>query len=234
VFEIGPAFRAEPSFTSRHETEFTSVDAEISWVTSHEDVMRMEEEMLAYAIGVVKAAHGAEIEAELGTVLTVPSTPFPRMTVADAREAVRAQGHVVTRPGDLDPEGERLASAHIKATTGSEFCFITDYPAANRAFYHMRYEDCPDFTKGFDLLWNGLEITTGAQREHRYDRLVAQAQERGYGLHALEDYVNFFRYGCPPHGGFGLGLARLLMVLLGLPNIREVTYLSRSPTRLRP
>lgn len=234
VFEIGPAFRAEPSFTPRHETEFTSVDAEFAWVNSHEDVMAMEEAMLVFAIGAVKEAHGDEIEAEFGKSVTVPTTPFPRLTVAEAREVARAQGHVVTRVGDLDPEGERLASAHVKATIGHEFCFITDYPAANRAFYHMRRDDDPTTTKGFDLLWNGLEITTGAQREHRYSRLVAQALDRGYGLEALEDYLNFFRYGCPPHGGFGLGLARLLTVLLGLSNIREVTLVSRSPTRLRP
>lgn len=234
VFEIGPAFRAEPSFTPRHETEFTSVDAEIAWVDSHEDIMALEETMLSFAIAAVKDAHGDEIEAEFGKRIVVPTTPFPRLTVAQAREAALAQGHVVTRIGDLDPEGERLTSAHVKATTGHEFCFITDYPAANRAFYHMRRDDDPTVTKGFDLLWNGIEITTGAQREHRHGRLIAQALERGYGLEALEDYLNFFRYGSPPHGGFGLGLARLLTVLLGLANIREVTLVSRSPTRLRP
>ena len=120
------------------------------------------------------------------------------------------------------------------AKTGHEFLFVTDYPAAARAFYHMRRPERPDLTRGFDLLWRGLEITTGAQREHRYERLVEQARERGLGLEALADYLAFFRYGCPPHGGMGIGLARLLMRLLGTASIREVTLLSRTPTRLRP
>lgn len=234
VFEIGPAFRAEPSFTTRHETEFTSVDMEIAWISSHEDVMRLEEEWLVYALGEVKKAHGAEIESLFGVEVVVPSAPFPRLTLEQARRIVEERGHPIGHKPDLDPEGERIVSAHVKEAHGHEFCFITDYPASVRAFYHMRHDDRPDLTKGFDLLWKGLEITTGAQREHRYDRLAAQAVDRGYALEPLQDYLNFFRYGCPPHGGMGVGLSRLLVVMLGLSSIREATFLSRTPNRLTP
>ena len=234
VFEIGPAFRAEPSFTARHETEFTSIDMEISWIDSHEDVMGLEERWLAYAIGAVADELGDRIASELGVEIVRPTLPFPRLTVAEAIEIAARKGHKVTRKGDLDPEAERLTSAQVLEDQGHEFCFITDFPAATRAFYHMRRDDRPDLTKGFDLLWNGLEVTTGAQREHRYERLVDQARNAGHELEPLRDYLNFFRFGCPPHGGMGVGLSRLLMSMLRLPSIREVTLLSRTPTRLRP
>jgi aspartyl-tRNA synthetase len=234
VFEIGPVFRAEPSFTSRHETEFTSIDMEIGWIEDHLELMAFEERWLAHAIGAAAEAHGPQIEALYGVRIVQPSLPFPKVTFAEAIAILARLGHVPTRHDDLDAEGERLLCEHIAAETGHEFVFITDYPASGRAFYHMRNEDHPDITKGFDLLWRGLEITTGAQREHRYDRLVVQAQERGMSLDSLSDYLDFFRFGCPPHGGMGVGLGRILMRLLDAASIREVTLLSRTPKRLRP
>jgi aspartyl-tRNA synthetase len=135
---------------------------------------------------------------------------------------------------DLDPEGERAIAAHIAEATGHEFIFLTELPAAVRPFYHMRPTDRPDLTCSFDLLWKGIEITTGAQREHRYDVLLKQAAEKGLDVRPLQSYLNCFRYGCPPHGGLGLGLGRLLMVMLGLDSIREATFLFRGPNRLTP
>ncbi len=142
-------------------------------------------------------------------------------------------GHEITEKADLDPEGERLLYCLIAEEYGHEFVFVTDYPAEVRAFYHMRYPGT-NVTKSFDLLWKGLEITTGAQREHHYEQLVKQAEEKGYALAPLEDYFGFFRYGCPPHGGFGVGLTRLLMCITGLGNVREVTFLYRGINRLTP
>lgn len=234
IFEIAPAFRADPSFTSRHATEFTSVDAEISWIDSHEDVARMQEELLAGAIQAVKDRHGAEIEELFGVEVTVPTVPFPRIPLAEAREIVAARGYEIPRTdGDLDPEGERQISAHVAETFGHEFVFITDYHPEIRAFYHMR-DETTGLTKSYDLLYKGVEITTGAQREHRVDVLIEQAKEKGLGQEHLDFYFDFFRYGAPPHGGFGMGLARVLMLLLGQDSIREVTYLFRGPTRLAP
>ncbi len=117
---------------------------------------------------------------------------------------------------------------------GHEFVFLTDWPIAVRPFYHMRHADNPGLTKSFDLIATGLEITTGAQREHRYDVLAAQATEKGLSHDHIQFYLDFFRYGCAPHGGFGLGLSRLLMVMLGVNNIRETVFLFRGPNRLNP
>ncbi|MEK6558160.1 MAG: aspartate--tRNA(Asn) ligase, partial [Candidatus Margulisiibacteriota bacterium] len=236
VFEIGPVFRANPSFTSRHDTEFTSVDVEVSWVRSHEDVMQLEERWLHSVLAEVRAEYGAKIKAEFGTEIVVPELPFPRVTMAEAYEILDQMGDRIERgeKGDLDPEGERLLCRHFQEKTGHEFVFVTEYPAAVRAFYHMRHEGNPHLTKSFDLLWKGLEVTTGAQREHRYDVLVEQAKEKGLSLQPIQYYLDFFRYGCPPHGGFGFGLTRMLMVMLGAKSVREVTYLYRGVNRLTP
>jgi nondiscriminating aspartyl-tRNA synthetase len=235
VFEIGPVFRANPSFTSRHDTEFTSVDVEISWIDSHEDVMAFEEAWLAHVLSVVASEHGEEIESTFGVQVRVPSLPFPRIALADAKELLREHGH--EPPGaehDLDPPSERALSQIISERDGHEFAFVTDYPTTVRPFYHMRYAERPTLTKSFDLLWRGIEITTGAQREHRYEQLLAQAAEKGVETEPIQYYLNFFRFGAPPHGGFGFGLTRLLMQLLGQDNVREVTFLYRGPHRLEP
>jgi aspartyl-tRNA synthetase len=233
VFEIGPVFRAEPSYTSRHSTEFTGVDAELAWIDGLEDVLAFEEQLLSHAITAVVLRHGEAITQHTGTRVTVPALPFPRITMAQAQEVLRAGGWSGERD-DLDPDGERRISAYVREQTGHEFAFVTHYPASVRPFYHMRQADRQDLTLSYDLLWNGLEITTGAQREHRYDVLVSQAAEKGLQPEPMSDYLNCFRYGCPPHGGFGLGLARLLMVMLGLDSIRDATFLFRGPTRLTP
>jgi aspartyl/asparaginyl-tRNA synthetase len=239
VFEIGPVFRAEPSFTSRHATEFTSVDVELAWIDSVEDVMSFEERMLAHVLAAVAAAHGAAIQEHFKTEVTVPRLPFPRVSLAEAHRISGAHQVSGTHGaghgrGDLDPAGERAVSARVLAETGHEFAFVTEYPASVRPFYHLRPAGRPQLTASFDLLWKGVEITTGAQREHRYDVLLAQAAERGLQPGPMADYLNCFKYGCPPHGGFGLGLARLLMVLLGLDSIRDTTFLFRGPNRLTP
>jgi aspartyl-tRNA synthetase len=235
VFEIGPVFRANPSFTSRHDTEFTSVDVELSWIDSHEDVMAFEESWLAHVLAAVKEAHGEAIEATFETELIVPSVPFPRVTLEEAKELLRGAGHEAPGPGhDLDPPSERALSALIKEKHGHEFTFVTDYPTSVRPFYHMRYKDRPTVTKSFDLLWKGIELTTGAQREHRYEQLLEQAKDKGVETGPIQYYLDFFRFGAPPHGGFGFGLTRLLMQLLGQENVREVTFLYRGPNRLEP
>jgi len=235
IFEVGPAFRADPSFTSRHATEFTSVDAEMSWIDSHEDVARMHEELMVAGITAVKAKHGAEILEHFGVDLQVPTTPFPRIPLAEAKRIVAERGYEVPRAdADMDPEGERQIAAYVKETFGHDFVFLTDYDESIRPFYHMRNDEDPSLTKSYDLIYNGVEISTGAQREHRVDVLVAQAKQKGMEPEELDFYLDFFRYGVPPHGGFGMGLARVLMLMLELPNIREATYLFRGPTRLLP
>ncbi len=235
IFEVGPAFRADHSFTSRHATEFTSIDTEISWIESHEDVMKLHEELLVAGFTAVKAKHGAEIKELFDVEVTVPSTPFPRIPLAEAKQIVKERGYEIPRADDdMDPEGERQISAYVAEKFGHEFVFITDYASSIRPFYHMRHEGDPSLTNSYDLLFNGTEISTGAQREHRIDVLVAQAEDKGMDPEELGTYLDFFRYGVPAHGGFGMGLARVLMLLLHESSIREVTYLFRGPTRLEP
>jgi aspartyl-tRNA synthetase len=236
VFEIGPVFRANPSRTSRHDTEFTSVDMEISWIDSHHEVMDWEEAWLRHVLEAVQSQHGDAIRDAFGVEVVVPELPFPRVTMAEAYQILDRVGYTVTRAekGDLDPEGERTLARYIKENYGHEFVFVTDYPTTVRPFYHMRQDDQPNLTRSFDLIWKGLEVTTGAQREHRYDRLVAQAKEKGLTEEGLRHYLDFFRFGVPPHGGYGFGLTRMLMTILGLGNVREVTYLYRGMNRLTP
>ena len=235
IFEVGPAFRADPSFTSRHATEFTSVDSEFSWIDSHEDVMRLHEDLMVAGFQAVKDKHGAEIEAAFGVDVTVPTTPFPRIPLAEAKAIIAKRGYEVPRADDdMDPEGERQIAAYVKETYDHEFVFLTDYASTIRPFYHMRHAEDQSITRSYDLIFNGVEISTGAQREHRIEVLIAQAKEKGLDPEELDFYLDFFRYGVPPHGGFGMGLARVLMLLLHLTNIRETTYLFRGPTRLLP
>jgi len=235
MFEVGPAFRADPSFTSRHATEFTSIDSEISWIDSHEDVMQLHENLLVAAFTAIKEKHGDEVKALFDVEVTVPTTPFPRIPLAEAKEIVKQHGYEVPRDDDdMDPEGERRIAAYVRETYGHEFVFLTDYSSSIRPFYHMRHPDDAGLTNSYDLIFNGTEISTGAQREHRIDVLVEQAKEKGIDPEELEVYLDFFRYGVPTHGGFGMGLARVLMLLLHQTSIREVTYLFRGPTRLEP
>ena len=235
VFEIGPVFRADPSFTSRHATEFVSIDMEMSWIDSHEDVISFQEELMVKAITAVKEKHGERIKELYEIDIEIPSTPFPRIPLAEAHEIIEKRGYKVPRTdGDLDPEGERQISQYAIEELGHEFVFLTDYPKHIRPFYHMRHEGNDALTKSYDLIWKGTEITTGAQREHRIEVLEAQAKDKGLDPEGLEFYMDFFRYGVPPHGGFGMGLTRVVMLMLELPNIREASFLFRGPNRLQP
>ena len=233
IFETGPVFRAEKSYTNKHATEFTGFDLEFSYVDGCEDVMKMEEELVAYAIAKVKEAHGDAIKELYGMDLDVPTLPFPRMKLKDVySELEQRYGYTVPDElkGDLTTEAERMTKQLCRDMFNHEFLFITDYDASERAFYHMRDEN--GVPQGYDLIWRGVEITTGAQREHRYDVLKAQAQEKGLA-DDVKFYLEFFKYGCPPHGGFGLGIDRLTMLFLGL-SIKEVQFLFRGPNRLTP
>ncbi len=233
IFETGPVFRAEKSYTNKHATEFTGFDLEFSYVTGYEDVMKMEEALLAYALKKVKEAHGEELKAIYGQELEVPTLPFPRMKLSDVyRELEERYGYKVPDElkGDLTTEAERMTKQLARDKFNHEFLFVTDYDAKERAFYHMRDEN--GIPQGYDLIWRGVEITTGAQREHRYDVLKAQAEEKGLA-DDVKFYLEFFKYGCPPHGGFGIGIDRLTMLFLGL-SIKEVQFLFRGPNRLTP
>ncbi len=233
IFETGPVFRAEKSYTNKHATEFTGFDLEFSYIDSFEDVMKMEEAMLAYALSAVKERHGDKIKELYDKEVIVPALPFPRMKLADVyAELEERYGYTVPDElkGDLTTEAEKLTKQLCEDKYGHEFLFITDYDASERAFYHMRDEN--GVPQGYDLIWRGVEITTGAQREHRYEVLKKQAEEKGLA-DDVKFYLEFFKYGCPPHGGFGIGIDRITMLFLGL-SIKEAEFLFRGPNRLTP
>lgn len=226
VFCVGPVFRAEPSFTSRHMTEFTGWDFEISYIDSHLDVMTEEENLIVSGFTHLKNTVLPDLE--------IPSTPFPRITMEEAKERLAKSGVKAGRKYDISGEEEIELNKIIKEETGHDFVFVTDWPAEARPFYHMRYADNPSLTKSFDLLYKGLEITTGSQREHRYEVLISQAKEKGMSVEPLSDYLNFFKFGCPPHGGAGIGPGRLVMKILDIPSVKEATFLPRDVRRLKP
>ncbi len=233
IFEVGPVFRAEKSFTSKHTTEFTGFDLEFSYIESFHDVMKMEENLLRAALAEVKEKHGDEIKELFGMDVIVPETPFPVVSLKDLYKGLEEDfGFTVPEEekGDLTTEAERLSYDWVKKHYNHEFLFVTDFDAEKRAFYHMRDE--AGVPQGYDLIWRGVEITTGAQREHRYDVLKKQADEKGLA-EDVKFYLEFFKYGCPPHGGFGIGIDRLTMLLLGL-HIKEAMFIFRGPNRLNP
>lgn len=234
VFEVAPCFRAENSNTSRHATEFTSFDVEFSYINSFQDVMNMEAEMLTYALTKTLERWGSEIKELFGQDVMVPTLPFPQMKLRDIYDELESRyGYKVpeSEKVDLTTEAERLVYRLAKDKFNHEFMFVTDYPAEKRAFYHMRDEN--GVLQGFDLIWRGVEITSGAQREHRYDALCKVAHEKGLG-EDVKFYLDFFKYGCPPHGGFAIGVDRLTMLLLDIPSVKESMFLFRGPNRLNP
>lgn len=233
IFEVGPVFRAEKSYTSRHTTEFTGFDLEFSYIDSFRDVMKMEEELLTAMLTEVKARHGEQIKELFGKEVIVPTLPFPVVKLGDLyNELEKRYGYTVpeSEKNDLTTEAEQLSYKWVQEVYGHEFLFVTDFGPEKRAFYHMRDEN--GIPQGYDLIWRGVEITTGAQREHRYEYLKKQAEEKGLG-EDVKFYLDFFRYGCPPHGGFGLGVDRLTMLLCGL-GIKDSMFIFRGPNRLNP
>ena len=233
VFEVAPCFRAENSNTNRHATEFTSFDLEFSYIDSFLDVMDLEEDLLIAGLTKVKENYGDKILELFGREVIIPTKPFPRIKLKDLYQELhdRYNFEIPTEDvGDMNAEAEKLTYQLAKDKYNSEFMFITDYAATKRPFYHMRDEN--GVLQGYDLIWRGAEITSGAQREHRYEELAKNAKEKGLGKD-VEFYLQFFKYGCPPHGGFAIGVDRLTMLLLGL-TIKETEFVFRGPNRLNP
>jgi aspartyl-tRNA synthetase len=232
VFNVGPVFRAEKSFTTRHLTEYTSFDVEMAYIDSYKDISKFEQDMLISMLKSVKEKHGEEIKKIFNIDINVPQGDFPYITVKDAKEKLAKEGIPSKDEGDFSPEEERKISEIVLKETGSEFLFMIDYLHKDRAFYHMKNPENESLAMGFDLFWKGIEITTGAQREHRFENLKQNALERGITEESIAEYLDYFRYGCPPHGGLAIGTERLLMKMLGYESILETTYLPNTPNRL--
>ena len=233
VFEIGPAFRAENSHTSYHATEINMADIEMSWINSFEDVMDFEEAWIKYAIDKVKEKYGEEIEKVFNVKLSDTSIKIPRITFKEAKEILKSKyNYIGEKAEDFERKEENLLCQYAKEKYNSDFIFVTKFPFSARPFYHMLDEE--GLTNSYDLLYKGVEITTGAQREHRVDILEKQMIEKEINPESLAFYLDFFKYGCPPHGGFAIGIARVMMQMFEIDNIREATFIYRGPTRLNP
>lgn len=233
VFEVGPAFRAENSNTNRHATEFTSFDIEFAYIDSYEDVMDLEEDLIIYSLTKIKETYGDKIKELFNEDIIIPKKTFPRIKLNDLYNELhnRYNYEIPTEDvGDMNAQTEKLTYQFAKEVYNSEFIFVTDFSKTKRAFYHMRENDTP---LGYDLIWKGTEITTGAQREHRYDVLKKQCDEKGLGKD-VEFYLQFFKYGCPAHGGFAIGIDRFIMLLLNIPSVKEEMFIFRGPNRLTP
>ena len=211
VFEVAPVFRAENSNTSRHTTEFTGFDVEFAYIDSYHDVMDFEEELLTYTLEKLHDKYNDLVKNLYGKEIVVPKGKIPRVKLSDLYDELEKRYDYKideSLKNDLTTEAERLSYRYAMEKFNSEFIFVTDFPKEKRAFYHMRKNDIPE---GYDLIYRGVEITTGAEREHRYDVLVKQAEEKGLGKD-IEFYLEFFKYGCPPHGGFGYVLLMVVLV----------------------
>ncbi len=232
VFEIAPVYRAEEHNTSRHLNEYTSLDVEMGFIQSEEDLMDLETGLLRHMFN--RVAEQCESELALWGV-TVPAVgEIPRIPMAEAQEIVERRYGKLSAGGDLDPEGERLICQYVGETGRPAMVFVTRYPREIRPMYAMPAPEDPTLTASFDLLMNGLEVTTGGQRIHQAAMLIESMQARGLNPESFASYLEVFRFGMPPHGGFAIGAERLTARLLGLSNVREATAFPRDRTRLAP
>lgn len=233
VFEIAPAFRAENSNSYRHTTDFTSFDIEISYLNNLEELMDFEENLFIAGLTAVKEKYEKEIKELFNVEIIVPTKPFPRIKLEELYKILEEEyGYKMNYEdvGDMNAESEKLASKYVKEKYGHEFVFITDFSAKKRAFYHQRKNGIP---QGADLIWKGCETTTLAIRENNYEILCKQAKEKGLDKD-VKFYLEFFKYGCPPHGGFAIGVDRITMLLLESGSLKETMFIFRGPNRLEP
>ena len=233
VFEVGPAYRAEKHHTTRHLTEYESIDIEMSFIEDHEDVMRTVEKAVIYTINRVGEKYSNQIRDYFQVDLKVPKH-VPRITLADGHKLLREKGFKPKDPLDLDTEGERKLGEIVEEEYDVQLFYVTDYPWESRPFYTMKKPENPFYTRSYDLIYKGLELVSGSQREHRYEMLRKQIIEKGLDPESFDFYLKFFKYGTPPHGGAGLGLERFVMRILELRNIREARLLPRDPERITP
>lgn len=233
VFETGPVFRAEKHNTKRHLNEYTSLDFEMGYIDGFEDLMAMETGFLQYTMELLGRDYSRELKilgVELPKTDQIPAVRFDEIK----RLVSEKYGRKIRNPFDLEPEEETLISRYAKEEWDADFVFVTHYPTKKRPFYAMEDPEDSTYTLSFDLLFRGMEITTGGQRIHDYDQLMAKMEKRGMTEEGMEQYLSAFKHGMPPHGGLGIGLERLTMKLVGEDNVRETTLFPRDMSRLEP
>ncbi|MDD6455229.1 MAG: aspartate--tRNA(Asn) ligase, partial [Lachnospiraceae bacterium] len=233
VFETAPVFRAEKHNTTRHLNEYTSLDFEMGYIDGFEDIMDMETGYLQYLMELLKKDYAKELQILDVTLPKVEQIPQVRFDEAK-RLVSEAYDRPMRNPYDLEPEEEMLIGRYFKEHYDSDFVFVTHYPSKKRPFYAMDDPKDPKVTLSFDLLFRGMEITTGGQRIHDYDTIIEKMQARGMDPADAESYLMIFKYGMPPHGGLGIGMERLTMKLIDAANVRETTLFPRDVNRLEP
>ena len=233
VFETAPVFRAEKHNTKRHLNEYTSLDFEMGYIDGFEDIMAMETGFLQYTMRLLERDYAKELKMLDITLPGVEKIPTVRFDGAKQKVAEK-YNRQIRNPYDLEPEEEALIGQYFKEECGADFVFVTHYPSKKRPFYAMDDPADPTYTLSFDLLYHGLEITTGGQRIHDYRMLLEKMEKRGMTDEGMEQYLAVFKYGMPPHGGLGIGLERLTMKLVGEDNVRETTLFPRDLSRLEP
>lgn len=232
IYDLGPSWRAEPSHTPRHLCEYRACAVELSYIEDEKDVMKVEEELVVAGIKKVVEKCGEELEL-LGKDVEVPPTPFPVLTFPEIYDILGEMGKKIPSGEDIDREAERLLAIYVKQKYGHDFFFVDRFPYRVKPFYVMKI-DGTEWARSIDLIYKGLELSSGGQREHRYERLVEQIREKGLDVENFRWFIEHFRYGAPPHGGFAVGIERLTMALLDLENIREATPFPRTPERMLP
>ncbi len=234
VFEIGPVFRAEPHFTTRHVNEYISLDAEMGFIKDYRDITETLNKIIVKIFGYLNEKGGPYLK-EYGVELVEAPEKIPYIKLSELREIIKKK-YKYEIPGniDIDPEAERLAGKYAKEEYDSDFIFITHYPFKDRPFYTMRSRENPEETYGFDLIYKGMEIATGSQRVHLYDELIKNMKEKKISGKGMEFYLDIFKFAMPPHGGWGLGSERIIQQILGLGSVKEAVLFPRDVKRLSP
>jgi aspartyl-tRNA synthetase len=233
IYDLGTNWRAELSHTPRHLSEHRTIAPEMAFIKDERDVMRAEEQMVAKCVQGVKQRCEEELKT-IGLSLEVPKTPFPELNFPEVYDILASKGKKLPRGEDVDEESKDILAAYSKDRFGSEFFFINRFPFAPKPFYIMKVDDDPEFARSTDLQFGSLELSSGGQREHRHDRILAQIREKGMDEASLKWFTEPFRYGVPPHGGFSFGIERFVGRLLGLPTVKEAVLFPRDPERLEP
>ncbi len=234
VFEIGSTFRAEPHFTTRHVNEYVSLDGEFGFIEDFRDVMQLLNKVLGKMFKIMKEEGGLYLDMYNVSAIEVPSE-IPSLKLAEIKEIIKKEyNYTVPEDTDIDPKGERLAGKYAKEKFNSDLVFITHYPWKDRPFYTMPCDDNSKETCGFDLLYKGLEIATGGQRIHDYKQLIGNLEKKKINKEGMEFYLDVFKYGMPPHGGWGMGSERIIQQMLGLNTIKEAVLFPRDVKRITP
>jgi nondiscriminating aspartyl-tRNA synthetase len=233
IYDLGTNWRAELSHTPRHMSEHRTIAPEVAFIKDERDLMRVEEEMVAHCIRKVRESCSDEFST-LKIEPAVPKVPFPEAAFPEAYGVLESIGRKLERGVDIDEVSQRALAEHIKEKTGSDFFFLNRFPSASRSFYVMRVDENPEFARSFDLVYRGLELSSGGQREHRHDKIVSQIRDQGMDEKGLLWFTEPFRYGVPPHGGYSFGIERFVAYLLNLPNIKEAALFPRDPETLQP